>query len=121
MIGLSPGLLPILPEHVYGQTKNLRTDPRLRQDVVGSGPYELVSFRVGQDVVLKARNDFFLDDVPNLDKIIIKYFNDETTAEVALENGVINFTTPVDPAILTRASEYSALVVSKDGYEALGA
>src|SRR5699024_4948641 len=66
-------------------------------------------------------NDFFLDDVPNLDKIIIKYFNDETTAEVALENGVINFTTPVDPAILTRASEYSALVVSKDGYEALGA
>lgn len=121
MIGLAPGLLPILPKHVYGQTENLRTDPRLARDVVGSGPYQLVSYQVGQTLIMKRRDDFFLKGEPKLDRIIIKYFNDATTAELALERGAINFLTAAEPTNLLRAKKDEDLVVAKKGYEALGA
>src|SRR5699024_1597154 len=96
-------------------------DPRLAQNVVGSGPYKLESFRVGRDVVMKARDDFFLKGRPKLDRIIIKYFNDPTTMEVALERGQIGMSTATAPNILSRADEKEGVVVAKHGYEALGA
>lgn len=122
MIGLSPGLLPVLPEHVYGASEDLRADPGLTTAaVVGSGPYTVSEFEAGQKIVLQGRDDFFMEGMPFLDTVIIQYFNDPTSTLVALENGDIDMIGgDADPILLARADDHPDLVVADQGYEALG-
>lgn len=117
MIGLSPGLLPVLPKHVYGQYENLKA--HLSRNIVGSGPYKLVSFEVGQQIVLKGRDDFFLEGLPKTDRLILHFFNNETTAEIAMARGVVDLAYFANPAVLKQARK-DGLVLEEQGYEAVG-
>ena len=47
VLAMSPALCPILPKHIYGDGKDLKTHPRNSADVVGSGPFKLVEFKAG--------------------------------------------------------------------------
>ncbi len=51
----------------------------------GIGPYKMTSFTVGEQMVLEANPNYFLDDKPIIPKVIIRYFADPTTMSQAVE------------------------------------
>ena len=126
MVALSPALCPILPKHIYDDGKSLtdlRSNPRNSQDVVGSGPFKLVRFVPGKEIVLKRFDRFFLKGRPYLDKLVIQ-LNPNTTALVfGLVSGEIQMLPFVSsPSLLNRVQKKNPHVtIINKGYEALGA
>jgi peptide/nickel transport system substrate-binding protein len=57
----------------------------------GVGPYKLVEYVVGEQIVLE-RNENYWDkeSIPNIDRVIIRYFADPTTMALSVENGEID-------------------------------
>ena len=45
----------------------------------GIGPYRMVSYTVGEQMVLEANPEYFGDDAPMIPNVIIRYFADPTT------------------------------------------
>ncbi|MGI9597377.1 MAG: ABC transporter substrate-binding protein, partial [Acidimicrobiales bacterium] len=41
LIAFSPGLLPIIPEHIFNDGQDMKTHPRNTTDVIGAGPFKL--------------------------------------------------------------------------------
>ena len=50
---MGPPLMPILPKHIYGDGRPLKTHPQNNKDVVGSGPFRLAEFKPGDQYVLE--------------------------------------------------------------------
>jgi peptide/nickel transport system substrate-binding protein len=119
-LAMSPALMPIIPKHVYGDGKDLLTHPRNGKDVVGSGPYQLVEHVEGEQVVMTAFDDFFLDEEPIAQQLVVKMFSDEDSLGLALESGQVSMAALTAPATLSRLSKAEGVVVEKTGFEALG-
>ena len=45
VLAMSPALCPILPKHVYDDGKDLKTNPKNGEGLIGSGPYRLSEFK----------------------------------------------------------------------------
>ena len=71
VLAMSPALCPILPKHVYDDGKDLKTNPKNGEGLIGSGPFKLVEFKPSQRIVMERFDKFFLPASPILDKIII--------------------------------------------------
>jgi ABC-type dipeptide transport system, periplasmic component len=80
--------IPVLPEHVYGKGdfKNDHND-----DVVGSGPYKLVSREPGKQILLERREDYWRRK-PYLRRILFKVIGDANVAWSAMKIGDIDET-----------------------------
>lgn len=121
LIALSPALTPILPKHIYDDGADLKSHPRNLTDVVGSGPFKFQSFVPGKEVVLERFDDFFIEDRPYLDRIVIQINQDTTTLLLGLQQGRLHmmpFTS--DPAILQMAERNKAIQFIDRGYEGVG-
>jgi peptide/nickel transport system substrate-binding protein len=80
----------------------------------GIGPYRMTSFTVGEQMVLEANPNYFLDDKPIIKKVIIRYFADPTTMSQAIEAGEIDIAwRTLGPVEATRLSSVAGLVVTK--------
>ncbi|MEW8955564.1 ABC transporter substrate-binding protein [Clostridium sp.] len=87
MLGVAP-----MPSHYYGQvykqgSANLVEDLH-RKPEVNSGPYKFVSFKEGQEVVLKANENYFKGK-PKIENVIYKVTTDKTVL-AQLESGEID-------------------------------
>ena len=58
---------------------------------IGTGPFKFSAYEKDQYMEL-VPNDYYWDGKPKLDKLINRYFADETAAVLALESGDIDFT-----------------------------
>jgi peptide/nickel transport system substrate-binding protein len=56
----------------------------------GIGPYRMVSYTAGEQMVLEANPTYFADDKPIIPRVIIRYFADPTTMSQAVEAGEID-------------------------------
>lgn len=65
------------------------------QNLIGSGPFELVSFSPDDEIVLKRNEDFYTDVC--LDGVIFKALPDAPAALIALEAGDIDYWGSVTP------------------------
>lgn len=122
ILAMSPALAPILPKHIYGDGKDLKTHPRNSKDVVGSGPFKLVNFEPGRRVVLERFDKYFLKGKPYLDKIVIDVSPDITATTLAFQRGSIQmmpfFNRTVD---LRRMQSNKQIAMTSKGYEGVGA
>jgi peptide/nickel transport system substrate-binding protein len=122
VLAMSPALCPILPKHVYGDGKDLKTHPRNSTDIVGSGPFKLVEFKSGQRIVLERFDKFFLPGKPYLDRVIFSIIPDTSSLVLGLERGDLQmvpfFSASID---LRRLKNDKNLVVTSRGYEGTGA
>ncbi len=122
VLAMSPALCPILPKHIYGDGKDLKTHPRNAVDVVGSGPFKLVEFKAGQRIVMEKFDKFFLPGKPYLDKLIVTLAPDTTSLMLGLERGDIQMiayeTTSVN---LRRMRTNPKIDLTDKGYEGIGA
>ncbi len=114
-IALSPPFCPILPESVYGSSPNLLKDTQLAQNVVGSGPFKLVSYTAGQTIVMKKNPHFFIPGEPKLNEIIINNSPSAVSTELALQNGSVQMAPGfVSPTALKQMSSDHNLVISNE-------
>ena len=56
----------------------------------GVGPYRMVSYVAGEQMVLEANENYFGDDKPLIPNVIVRYFADPTTMSNAVETGEID-------------------------------
>ncbi len=83
------GQLFLIPEHAFdGNTDIAGSEVNLTD--IGSGPYKLVEFNDGENLVLERFEDYYGDE-PQIDQIVFTVISDSSAQEVAFENGEINF------------------------------
>lgn len=87
LLAMSSQLLPIIPEHVYGDGQDPKTHPANSENVVGSGPFKLVEFKRDQHIILERNDNFFIDGRPYVDKIVMRIIKDGAARTIALETG----------------------------------
>ncbi|WP_179381652.1 ABC transporter substrate-binding protein [Jannaschia marina] len=123
LLAMSSQLMSIIPEHIYGDGQDLASHPRNSQDVVGSGPFKFVEFTPDQHVILDRFDDFFMGDGrPYLDRIVFRIIKDASARTIGLENGELHLSTFENTVNnITRMMENSDLVVTDEGYAAIGA
>ena len=79
--------MAILPEHLLSG-EDFQTSDFFRSPV-GTGPYKLDSWDVGQSIVLVKNNDYF-KGATNIDRIIFKIVPDDNAQAVQLESGELD-------------------------------
>jgi peptide/nickel transport system substrate-binding protein len=89
LLAMSPGLMPILPKHVYGDGQDIKTHPANLKPV-GSGPFRLSDYKQGEYYTLEKFDRFFIPDRPRLDKIVVRIVSDQNAALISLERGDVN-------------------------------
>ena len=120
LLAMSPALLPILPEHVYGDGQDAKSHPA-NTEVVGSGPFRLVEFKRDEHIILERNPDFFIDGRPHLDRIVMRIIKDGAARTIALENGEVHISAFEQNARdVKRLKENDSLVVTADGYGGIG-
>ena len=121
LYAMGPPLMPILPKHVYGDGRPIKTHPNNTRDVVGSGPFRLVEFKPGDQIVLERFDGFFIKDRPYLDRIILKTYPDSQTSILELEAGRLLLQPFFNRVLeLERARTNPQLVITNEGYAAVG-
>ena len=76
---------PMLPKHVFGQG-DIKSHPNANNPI-GTGPFKFVEWRRGELVRLDKNPDYWRKGLPYLDRIVVRFINDEATRTAALEKG----------------------------------
>ncbi len=120
LLALSPALCPIMPKHIYGDGKDLRSHPR-KSDPVGSGPFRLTAFEPGKHIILERYAGFFLKDRPWLDRLVFKVIPDPSAQVLEMERGDVQLL--IGPITVSQGAQLArtkdVTIVSKVG-EAIG-
>ncbi|MEP3245551.1 MAG: ABC transporter substrate-binding protein [Sneathiella sp.] len=119
---LQPFLMPVLPQHVYGDGQNVKTHPRNNQDVVGSGPFHVAEHKRGEYLILKRYDGFFRKGKPYLDRIVVKYVKEAGVRFLGFDKGDFDYIalSGFTPNELKRLKKKSDITVTGQGYEAMG-
>jgi peptide/nickel transport system substrate-binding protein len=121
LLAMSPPLLPILPQHIYGDGRDLKTHPA-NLKTVGSGPFKLVNNVPGKYLVLKRNGQFFIPGRPYLDEIIIRYDYDPNAQLIYMERQDAHILPLfIDLEGLERLGKKEHIVITPAGHEGLGA
>jgi peptide/nickel transport system substrate-binding protein len=121
LLAMSSQLLPIIPEHVYGDGQDPKKHPANSEGVVGSGPFKLVEFKRDQHVILERNENFFIDGRPHLDKIVMRIIKDGSARAIALENGEVHISAfEQNPRDVNRLKKADGLTATNEGYAAIG-
>jgi peptide/nickel transport system substrate-binding protein len=72
---------PILPKRIFRQG-DIKTHANSNQPI-GTGPFKLVEWRRGELVRLDKNSDYWRKGLPYLDRIIVRFINDESTRTAA--------------------------------------
>ncbi|MDP9019549.1 MAG: ABC transporter substrate-binding protein [Actinomycetota bacterium] len=94
---------PIIPQHVYEGTDPQENPANLAP--VGTGPFRFASYDPGQEVVLDANQDYFKQDLPYLDRVVLRVIPEEGNQVVALESGEVDWLFGVPGPDLARLEE----------------
>ena len=76
-------MVGILPFHLLKNEKNLMTSS-FNKNPIGTGPYVLNSFEVGQNIKLKA-NDNYFEGRPKIDELLYKFIPNTNTSFLFLK------------------------------------
>lgn len=121
LMAMSPGLLPIIPEHIFNDGQELPTHPRNTEDFVGSGPFRLAEYEPGTIIRMERFDDFFIDGTPCLDEIVMEVGADPAAIVLGLENGTTHLSATLGPtANILRLQDNADVEVSSKGHEAIG-
>lgn len=122
LLAMSPILMPIMPEHVYGDGQELKTHPRNLTDVVGSGPYKLKEFVADRHIILEKNPDFFIEGRPHLDRLVFQIVRDRSNMLLSMQRGDIDYNsfTSLTLRDIKRIQGSKDLVATDKGYAGVG-
>lgn len=119
---LTPALTPILPKHIYGDGQDIITHPA-NWEVVGSGPFSLVSYIDGERILLKKFDDFFLPGKPYLKELEFIIFQGPSEIPMAMASGEVQLAgfVPFGAADQGQLEGNQRLQVITEGFDGIGA
>ena len=121
LLAMSPALLPILPEHIYGDGQDIRTHPA-NIVPIGSGPFRVIEHVPNQHIILERYDGFFIKGRPYLDRIYMTYFLHPQEVLLAVEQNEVQLCSFIlDLDELDRLSGKSHLKITSKGYQGIGA
>jgi len=120
LLAMSPGLMPILPKHVYGDGQPLPAHPANLKPV-GSGPFKFVSYKQGESIELERYDGFFLAGRPKIGRIVFRIIPDANSLMIAAERGEIS-TLPYVAGVrdIERLSKAANITLVDQGFEGIG-
>ncbi|MFP5377468.1 MAG: ABC transporter substrate-binding protein, partial [Acidimicrobiia bacterium] len=80
---------PILPKHKYEGTDPSQNPTNTAP--VGTGPFRFVSYTKGSEIRMERNPDYFKDDLPYLDEIVIRIIPEQSAQVLALEGGEVDW------------------------------
>jgi len=120
LLALSSALCVIIPKHIYGDGQNIKTHPA-NSAPIGSGPFQLVEFKPGEQIRLKRFDDFFIPGRPYLDEIVIRIIRDPSAFVIAMENGDADMAPYLASSQqIKRLKKVAHLDITDKGYAAIG-
>lgn len=121
LLALSPALLPILPEHVYGDGQDVSAHPRNSNNPIGAGPFRVTEFDPDERIVLERFEDYFVEGLPYLDRVIINTIPDPSSRVLSIEAGELHMIPLLtSPQHIARLDRDDMIEVSPRGHEAIG-
>ena len=120
LMALTPGLLPIIPQHIFDDGQDMATHPRLTRDVIGSGPFKLVEWNGNQTMRFEKNEDFFVEGLPYLDEIVMNVVPDASTNTLGIESGQFDMVSIWSGDDIERARQNPNIKVIDKGFEAIG-
>jgi len=104
----------IIPKHLYNG-KDLEKDPATAKPI-GTGPFRFVDYVKGDHVTLDRNPTYFKKDasgnqLPYLDKAILRIIPNVTTAEQALEQGEVDYLGSISGADRERLQKNSSITL----------
>ncbi|MEZ0393782.1 MAG: ABC transporter substrate-binding protein [Desulfurococcaceae archaeon] len=91
--------VPIVPKHIWEKVSDPSTYPD--NPPIGSGPLKVTQFVEGQYAVLEPNPNFYYPWwLPKVDRIVVKFYSDVTSAANALLAGEIDAVGPYLPAAM---------------------
>jgi peptide/nickel transport system substrate-binding protein len=76
-------MVGILPHHILKDDKNIMTSS-FNKTPIGTGPYTIKSFNIGQDIKLSAFDKYF-EGRPKIDELLFKFIPDPNTSFLFLK------------------------------------
>ncbi len=83
------GEIPIVPAHLFTDSNNFNQHP-IGRHPVGTGPYRLLHWDTGKEIVL-VRNEDYRGEKPHLNRIVYKIITGSTVALQVLKQGGLDF------------------------------
>jgi peptide/nickel transport system substrate-binding protein len=121
LLAMCPGLMPIIPKHVYDTGENIKEHPANLKPI-GSGPFKLTEHVPGEYYILEKFDNFFIPGRPLLDKIVVRVLPDSNSQILSLENGELDALHMIDDVrAVQRLEKNPDLIVTNDGFEGIGA
>lgn len=96
---------------IVNQTVVEENDGSLDNADAGSGPFALVERVPAQEMVLERFDDYFIEDLPYLDRLIWRAIPDDTSRTTALRNGEIDLVLQVAPRDIQLLEQDEDLVI----------
>jgi peptide/nickel transport system substrate-binding protein len=89
ILGLAHQFMGILPKHLY-EGSDPRENP-LNETPIGSGPFKFEEWVKGDHITLVRNEDYFLEGLPYLDRVVFRVIPDAGARTIAFQNGDIDF------------------------------
>jgi peptide/nickel transport system substrate-binding protein len=101
----------IVPKKLIDEGYNFSENP------VGTGPYTLVEWKLGDRLVFKAREDYFNpEEAAQIENLIWRIMPEGVSRTIALENGEVDFLYDVQATDLAQLSENPEITVYSTDY-----
>ena len=108
----------VLPKHLL-EGKDIATDS-FNQNPVGTGPYKLTQWEMGQSIILE-KNEAYFGGEPNIDTVIFKIVPDEKVRAVQLKSGELDLAqvSPQDGETFQNESGYTVYDMDTADYRGI--
>lgn len=111
---------PILPAHIFAGT-DVRDNPAGNAPI-GTGPFKFERWDRGSAIILSANEDYWMENAPQLEGIIVRNIPDPSSRSIALETGEVMVAgmNPIALSELESVRSVPGVEISTAGYDALG-
>jgi peptide/nickel transport system substrate-binding protein len=80
----------IYPKHLY-ESSDPRQNERNYRNPVGTGPFVLKEWVRGSHIIMERNPNYYMKDMPYLDRVVAKFIPDATARVLALETGEVDY------------------------------
>lgn len=110
---LTEDLVPIVPEHIWSKISGKAAGSTYANNppVIGSGPFQVVSWGGGKTITLVA-NKHYWGGAPKVDRLIFETYTNPTTMVDDLQSGAVDGITGVPPAMFAPLTHTSGITTN---------
>ncbi|MEX2621440.1 MAG: ABC transporter substrate-binding protein [Egibacteraceae bacterium] len=102
---LDVGEAAIVPQHVFEGADSIEEHPGSTEEPVGTGPFRFVSYEPDSEIILERNPDYFEEDLPYLDEVLMRIIPEDASQVAALEAGEIDYLARVPNADRDRLAD----------------